>query len=165
MTKQLVYIFGNIGSGKSTLIKHLKPDLESFTVFQKDILRDGTMAKEHSIKVELIRTLQTKNKIVLESTGGGKFEPIIQREIRKQGFKVFSILVDCKPFECIKRFKNRLKSVQMGYNTTKICLPRLVWDIAEGLEVKKYDLRLNSEINTPKEMSEISQIEIKKFYE
>jgi len=152
-----------VGSGKSALIAFLrqKPALQNFAVFQKDAFRDGTMAREHEIKAKLIAFLQKEKNVILETTGGGVFAKIVEREIRHQNFAMCNVYNYCSTTECLRRIDNRPSRALLGYNYD---LREHIWEIASAIQAQKFDIRLNAEQQSAEENAEILASQLPKFW-
>ena len=106
-----VFVFGNIASGKSTLVKRLTKHT-GFVSVRIDMFRkkygDGSREGEWKARDEFLAAIDTgDSNQVIEAMGLGMLGFLIKERIKEIRDKIIVIIVNADPEICIKRYYNR----------------------------------------------------------
>lgn len=113
---KVVFVTGNICSGKSTCLKALKDKYPNVNILSIDDIRlemkvDNwvTEAEAWQKMYERVCDLKHENKksVFVESSGTGKNFTGFYQAVKKDGFDTLIIKVDTRPDVCLERFKMR----------------------------------------------------------
>jgi|GEM_PF-2475799 len=116
--KEIIVVYGNMGSGKSTFAKALNKQLPDFKyVCLDDHRRDNfadVLDEDHSsfefekkVKKEMEDQLGRYSRIIYETTGGTDFFRKMYYEFVKQQYEVTLVKTACPLDECLRRHEKR----------------------------------------------------------
>src|SRR5690606_21780122 len=116
--KEIIAVYGNMGSGKSTFAKALNKQLPDYKYICLDDYRRDHFAdvldEDHSsfefekkVKKEMEDQLGRYSKIIYETTGGTDFFRKMYYEFVKQQYSVTLVKIACPLDECLRRHEKR----------------------------------------------------------
>ncbi|AWW31842.1 hypothetical protein DN752_17835 [Echinicola strongylocentroti] len=170
--KEIIIVYGNMGSGKSTFSRSLKKHLPSYQYvclddYRKDnfgeVLEDGhnTHEFEHKVARKTKAAIKDHQQVIYETTGGTRFFKEIYADFIRNQYKLYIVHIHCPPAICLER---HMKREQDGhFHVVPVYKKRLdPKEYIERLEDRsawiKADLVLNSEKYKPHEL-------IKQFFQ
>jgi adenylate kinase family enzyme len=106
----IIFIFGNIGSGKSTIAKRLLLKLRysyySIDDFRKDF-SDGSVDGENLAKKEFLKAISKKEFVIIESLGVGNLNHRLYEIYKNNLSKKIVVLLDVPKEICFERLRLR----------------------------------------------------------
>lgn len=110
-----ILVFGNLGSGKSTVSRFLGEKLPGFTRLSIDDFRrshgDGTLEAERLAKRLFIEAVQPHADQIIESTGCGETAVMLSQRLLPSEERKILILIATPLNECLKRLGKRFWDV------------------------------------------------------
>lgn len=110
-----ILVFGNLGSGKSTVSLFLKDRLPGFERLGIDNYRrlygDGTMEAERLAKRLFIEAVQPQSNQIIEATGCGETAALLAQRLIESDEKNVIILIVTPLDICLKRLAERIWDV------------------------------------------------------
>lgn len=109
--RMCILVIGNIGAGKSHLIKQILKEWNYFSVIAIDEFRkevgDNTFSSEYFAWYNLFKTIENEKQFVLEFTGAGPHKYAIRETLISSNSKTIVIYLATKSEICRKRNSNR----------------------------------------------------------
>lgn len=111
----IIFIEGNLASGKSTYADHLARVLEcevvSIDYFRSYLWQKGTTdiaERERMARTMMAAKLRnTAPLTIVERIGTGQFDALIDEHVEELGYRCFRVLINLPPRECIIRYMAR----------------------------------------------------------
>ncbi len=145
-----IVVFGNIGSGKTTFCKHLKPHLKRYDYVCLDEFRyenqfnmSGFLSEKKS-KQQCMDAIMYNNYVLYETTGVTEFYDSVKANLLNHGSKVFYVHIKCHVEECRIRVETRPQRIFLPYKNKTIY--QILEENDRNLKTIRYDLQINSSL-------------------
>jgi len=160
-----IIIYGNMASGKSTLIEKISKILPQFQVVCIDNNRKalfgkeaGGLARELKAEEETVKQLLHGEYVIYETTGASRLFRSVLPQIEKR-YRTFFVHIKASQLECLYRHRHRKDDIMVKpFSKKRIDTSTLIASIEQEM-INRFDLQLDSE-----KMSELQMLEAFKKY-
>ena len=114
--KEIIIVYGNMGSGKSTFAKCIAKRLPQYTYiclddFRKinldDVITSHKYDFERKVAGDTKKAFEKPSQIIYETTGATLFFKDIYQHFLVKGYRLFIIKIDCPKDVCYQRYHER----------------------------------------------------------
>lgn len=158
-----IIIFGNIASGKSTLVNQLKIDIKfkNYKFVCLDDIRESLLCKNNNYNEVLLhhdslkeceKQLLSNTNIVYETTATSMFYKQI-KHILDATYNTFYVFLNCEPYICESRFTKRPYQSRPPF-TKNITIKSAIMDLNLKQRRMHKDLVLDSQNNSVEKLLE-----------
>lgn len=149
----IIFIIGNMSSGKSTVSKELKKRLNKFKIlslddYRRKLNKNCTISGDEKAQLKLVNDISSQDNIIVDSTGTGKWYKYYLNAASNKKIKVIKLKANVNL--CTKRHKERLKN---GYKLPPFPYNLDFYDGLDYMDSKLRSVKSDFQVDSKKELN------------